>query len=139
MARGRAIAPARAFSADGAERTALTSLVQAEAHGDIPDALGRIEHCQTDASCRARVRTDAGALKQPGAVSILQIQPSTGFSLGGSTGTARVAFRIGNSRAFVQCVRVRRAGDVLRGLRIELLSVSAPLNGDAACGSGGGP
>ena len=64
---------------------------------------------------------------------ILQLQPSTGFSLGSTLGTARVAFRIGDALPAVQCVRVRRAGSVLSGLRIELLSVSAPKKGDASC------
>ena len=124
---------ARAFSADGAERSAVTDLVQAEAHGNLNAALGRVLHCGNDPTCRARVTANVVALKRPGTVSILQIEPSTSFSLGTTLGTARVAFRIGDSHAIVQCVRVRRAGNVLSGLSIQLLSVTAPLKGTADC------
>lgn len=124
---------ARAFSADGAERSAVTSLVQAEARGDLGGAIERVERCATDPGCRARLTAYVAALRRRGSVSILQLEPSTSFSLGSTVGTARVAFRIGDSLPIVQCVRVRRAGSVLSGLRIELLSVSAPKKGDASC------
>jgi hypothetical protein len=124
---------ARAFSADGAERSAVTSLVQDEVRGDVSAAIGRLEHCASDAGCRARVAANASALRRPGAVSVLQLAPSTSFSLGSTLGNARIAFRIDGSRPIVQCVRVRRAGSVLSGLRIELLSISAPKKGDASC------
>jgi hypothetical protein len=127
---------ARAFSADGAERSAVTELVQAEARGDLSAALQRVSHCGDDPTCRARVTADVAALKRPGSVSILQLEPSTGFSLAGTLGTARVAFRIGESLPIVQCVRVRRAGNVLSGLSIQLLSVTAPLKGNADCPAG---
>jgi hypothetical protein len=124
---------ARAFSADGAERSAVTSLVQAEARGDFGAALERVRACASDPGCRARVSANVAALRRSGSVSILQLEPSTSFSLGSTLGTARVAFRIGDSLPIVQCVRVRRAGSVLSGLRIELLAVSAPKKGDATC------
>jgi hypothetical protein len=131
---------ARALSADNAENSAITSLVQEEARGNAAAAQARIEQCTATPGCQTRISSNAAALKRPGSVTVLQLEPSTGFSLGSTLGTARVAFRIGSSDAIVQCVRVRRAGDVLSGLRIELLSVSAPLKGDASCpgrGSGG--
>jgi hypothetical protein len=132
---------ARALSADGAERSAITSLVQAEGRGDVAAAQARVEHCNGSPGCRARITSNTAALTRPGAVTVLQLEASTGFSLGSTLGTARVAFRIGESKAIVQCVRVRRAGNVLSGLRIELLSVSAPLKGNASCPgrASGGP
>jgi hypothetical protein len=48
-------------------------------------------------------------------------------------GTARVAWLVGSSLPIVQCVRVRHAGDVLGGFRIELLAVSRRIKSDAAC------
>jgi hypothetical protein len=123
----------RAFSADGAERSAVTGLVQTEARGDLSGAIARVQHCSADPACRARITASVAKLERSGAVSILQLEPSTSFSLGSTVGTARVAFRIGDSLPIVQCVRVRRAGSVLSGLRIELLSVSAPKKGDATC------
>jgi hypothetical protein len=131
---------ARALSAGGAERAAIISLLQAEARGDFAAARGHVEHCGASPPCRARITSNTAVLTRPGSVTVLQLESSTGFSLGSTLGTARVAFRIGGSKPIVQCVRVRRAGNVLRGLRIELLSVSAPLKGNASCpgrGSGG--
>jgi hypothetical protein len=124
---------ARAFSADGAERSAVTGLVQAEARGDLSGAIARVQHCSADPACPARMTASVAKLERSGSVSILQLEPSTSFSLGSTLGTARVAFRIGDSLPIVQCVRVRRAGSVLSGLRIELLAVSAPKKGDATC------
>ena len=124
---------ARAFSVDGAERSAITSLVQAQARGDSEAMVARLTGCSPDPACRARAAYDAARLKRPGAVSILQLQPSAGFSLTGTTGTARVAWNAGGSLPIVQCVRVRRAGNVLRGLHVELLKISVRIPGGQDC------
>ena len=55
-------------------------------------------------------------------MTILEIQSSAGFSLGSTLGTARVAWRAGTSLPVVQCVRVKRAGNAISGLRVELLA-----------------
>lgn len=124
---------ARAFSADGAERGAVTSLVQDEARGDVQATIGRIRQCAQRASCRARITANVAVLKRPGSVSVLQLETSSSLSLGSTLGNARIAFTVGGSLPIVQCVRVRRGGSVLSGLRIELLAVTAPLKGDATC------
>ena len=124
---------ARVFSADGAERSAITALIEAEAHGNQSGMLDRISGCRASAACHARVSSDIAALKHPGTVSIIQLQPSTGFSLTGTTGTARVAWNVGGSLPIVQCVRVRRAGNVLRGLRVELLRISSRIGSEKSC------
>lgn len=126
---------ARVFSADGAERSAITSVIQAEARGDPEGMMARIQGCGANPGCRARVAADASALKHAGSVSILQLQPSAGFSLTSTLGNARVAWDVGGSLPRVQCVRVRRAGNALSGLRIELLSITPRLAGDATCPS----
>jgi hypothetical protein len=124
---------ARVFSADGAERSAVTGLVQAEARGDQAGMVGRIDGCRDSASCRGRVAQDVAALKRAGRVSILQLETSAGFSLTSTIGTARVAWDVGSSLPIVQCVRVRRAGDALSGLRIELLAISRRIKTDGDC------
>ena len=124
---------ARALSVDGAERSAISTLVQAEARGDVDATLRRVERCSSDVGCRTQVAANVAALRRAGIVSILQLEPSAGFSLGSTHGTARVAFRIGSSRPIVQCVGVRHAGNVLSGLTIQLIAVSRPLPGDASC------
>lgn len=126
---------ARAFSANGAEQSAITNLVKAEAAGNEAGMLARIEGCARSASCRARVARDVAALKRPGTVSIINLQPSTSFSLSGTTGTARVAWHAGSSLPIVQCVRVRRSGDVVTGLHIHLLELSARIKSNRACPS----
>ena len=87
---------ARAFSVDGAERSAVTGLVKAEARGDLAGVVARIDGCATSASCRARAAADVAALRRPGDFSILQLQTSSGFSLTGGTGTARIAWKAGS-------------------------------------------
>ena len=124
---------ARVFSADGAEQSAVTALVKAEARGDQSAMIAALQGCRLSASCHERIAVDSAALKRPGSVSILQFQPSTGFSLTGTTGVARVAWRVASSLPIVQCVRVHRAGDAVTGIRIELLEISRRLKSDADC------
>jgi hypothetical protein len=124
---------ARVFSVDGAEQSAITALVQAQARGDQNAMLSRIKGCRQSDACRARVAQDAVTLKRAGTVSILQLQQSAGFSLTSTTGTARVAWKTPSSLPIVQCVRVRRAGDVFTGLHVELLTLSTRIKSDADC------
>ncbi|MGZ4174452.1 MAG: hypothetical protein ACXVQR_08230 [Solirubrobacteraceae bacterium] len=124
---------ARVWSADGAESSAVSGLIQAEAHGDAAAMLAELTGCRADPSCRARVATAAASLRRPGAVLILQNQPSTGFSLTGTLGSARVAWRTGSGLPIVQCVKVRRAGNAISGLRVELLAITPRIKSDADC------
>ncbi len=124
---------ARVFSANGAEQSAITALVKAEAAGDAQAMALKIDRCSQQASCRSRVATNAAALKRSGTVSIIQLQPSTSFSLGPKVGTARVAWSAGGSLPIVQCVRVRRSGNVLSGLRVHLLEISLRIKSDSTC------
>jgi hypothetical protein len=123
---------ARVFSIDGAERAALTSLIQAEARGDQAGMIHLLHGC-VDAPCHQRVADDTTQLRRPGHVQIILINSSAGFSLGSTIGTARVAWRAGGSLPVVQCVRVRRAGDVLSGLRVQLLHISVRIPSDSSC------
>jgi hypothetical protein len=124
---------ARAFSVDSAERSAITAVVQAEARGDTAAVIDRFSGCAASPACRARAAADVRALRHTGAVAVIQIQTSAGFSLTGSRGTARAVWSIGGSLPIVQCIRVHRAGNVFSGLRIELLTLSRRITSDAAC------
>ena len=124
---------ARAFSIDGAERSAITSLIQAEASGN-PDAMvSKMNGCAARAACRARAVYDAARLRRPGKVLILDFNSSAGFSLGSTLGIARVAWRVGSALPIVQCVRVRHAGNILSGLHVELLDISTRIKSDTDC------
>jgi hypothetical protein len=124
---------ARVFGANGSEQSAITSLVRAEAAGDQSAMVARIQGCSQSAACRTRVAENAAALKHAGRVSIIQLQPTTSFSLGGLTGTARVAWTADSSLPIVQCVLVRRSGNVLAGLSVKLLEISVRIKSDSDC------
>lgn len=124
---------ARILAAGGAERTAVDDLVRAEARRDVGGATGRVRGCSADARCRSAVNAAVGRIARPGAAQVLRLDPGTGFSLGGSTGSARVAWKVAPALPVVQCVRVRRAGNAVTGLRIELLAVTPPLEREASC------
>ncbi len=124
---------ARVLSANSAEQSAITTLVKDEARGNADAVIGDITGCRTSSACRARASYNATALKHVGAVSIIQLQPSTSFSIAGTHGTARVAWNVGDSLPIVQCVRVRRTGNAISGLRIQLLEVSRRIKSDTAC------
>jgi hypothetical protein len=124
---------ARAFGAEGAERSAIVSLVQAEARGDASSATSLIVACSQRPACRQRLAQDVAALRHSGSVSILQLQPSTSFSLASSTGTARVAWSVGGSLPIVQCVRVQHTGNVISGLHVKLLALTPRLPSNATC------
>jgi hypothetical protein len=126
---------ARALSVGGAENSAITALVRAEARGDRAAVIADISGCGRQPACRARAAQNVTALKRPGNVQIIEINPSAGFSLGSSLGTARVAWLAGGSLPRVQCIRVQRAGDVLSGYRVKLLKVSVRIRSNADCPS----
>ena len=124
---------ARVFSANSAEQSAITSLVQSQARGDVNAIIDAVHGCRADAACRQRAAANAAALRRPGSVSIIQLQPSTSFSLGGTEGTARVAWQVGGSLPIVQSLKVRRTGNPISGLGVQLLVVSRRIASDAAC------
>jgi hypothetical protein len=125
---------ARVWSGDGAEQAAVTTLLQEEARGDAAAMISTMSGCTPSPRCRARATADAAALKRPGEVSVLDYQSSTGFSLGTTLGSARVAWEVvDETRPIVQCVRVRRAGNALTGIHIELLAITVRLKSSASC------
>ncbi|MGN6868709.1 MAG: hypothetical protein ACTHMY_09930 [Solirubrobacteraceae bacterium] len=125
---------ARIFSANSAEQSAITTLVSDEARGDTKAVIGDIAGCPTSPACRTRASDNATALRHAGTVSIIQIQPSTSFSIGGTLGTARVAWNVtGRPQPVVQCVRVQRTGNVISGLKVQLLVVSRRIKSDTPC------
>jgi hypothetical protein len=71
-------------------------------------------------------------LARPGRVEILTYSASTQLALTRQIGTGRVAWRAGTARPVVQCVRVRRDGP-LTGAKVELLSLSDPIDNDGSC------
>jgi hypothetical protein len=123
---------ARALSGSGAERSAVLSVVEAEAHGDANAVLDHLPACRKEPACAQVTRDFVAKLRQPGKVEILAYDPSVRVAIEQTIGTGRVAWRVGGSLPFVQCVRVLREGP-LDGGGVELLSVSAPIGRESAC------
>jgi|SRR5215212_4985552 len=126
---------ARVLSANGAERSAILALLEAQARGDARAMVVRIDGCARRATCIATARTNAAKLRTPGRVRLVRLDASTSFSPGGHDGVARVVWKTPSRTTVVQCVEVHRGGDVIGGLAVELRALSRPIGHQAACPS----
>jgi len=125
---------ARIFSADSAQRAAIITVLQDQAQGDTTAVISRIQGCDTSAACRERAAYNASHLKAPGAISVLTLQTAAGgISFGKTEGVARVAWRIGSGLPIVQCFRVRRTGNPITGLHIDLLALTKRIPSENDC------
>jgi len=124
---------ARVYSSVTAERSGVTALVDAEAHGEKTSMLDDLYQCRSSAACRARVAADAGALRRAGAVSVLELSVSSSFPIFGKTGVARVAWETPGQLPITQCVRVRHTGNPISGMKVELLEISERIKTNGDC------
>jgi len=123
---------ARGLTGAGTERSKVLELLQAQAGGDADAVLAALPACRAQPACAQVTRERVAELRRPGEVEILTYSPSVRIALTRQTGTGRVAWRAGAALPVVQCVRVRRDGP-LTGGDVELLSLSAPIGGEASC------
>jgi hypothetical protein len=124
---------ARYLLTENVERNDILAVLQAQAHGDAARELSLLDGCRARSYCTATVRSSAVRLRRPGAVKILSIKSPTAGSLTGATGTTRVAWTVIGRLPVVQCVVVRRSGDLLGGFDVTLLALSAPIGNEANC------
>ncbi|HXA53668.1 MAG TPA: hypothetical protein VNV37_02225 [Solirubrobacteraceae bacterium] len=124
---------ARYFSAENVEHDHEWALMQAEARGDAQEMLAQLSGCRAHPACGATVRADAASLRRAGSVEILSVQSPTDHSLAGAVGEARVAWKVSGRYPVVQCVRVRRSGNILTGISIALLSVGPRIGSTSDC------
>jgi hypothetical protein len=122
---------ARWLTTDNAERAQVTRLLEAQARGDAPGMLRELDDC--GAGCAVQARANARRLRRPGSVQIVAYDSATAHALGSRTGVTRVVWKTPQTLTVVQCVRVRRTGNPLRGLRVRLLALSAPRPRTAGC------
>ena len=122
---------ARWLNTDTVERGAVTELLRAQARGDANAMLRRLE-CR-DRSCVALARANAQRLKAPGELKIALYQSGTSHALRARTKPARVVWFTPGRLTTVQCVLVRRTGNVLAGATVSLLRVSAPIGRESSC------
>jgi hypothetical protein len=128
---GISLLVARWLNADTVERDAVEQLFEAQARGDAPAMLRRLD-CP-DAACRAQARANARRLKAPGQVKIARYDSKSSHALGSTTEPTRVVWITPGRLTTVQCVTVRRDGGVLSGPSVTLLRVSAPIGRESAC------
>jgi hypothetical protein len=126
---------ARFLSVENTERSDDVALLQAEVRGDLAGMLDELSGCRENPSCVAVVRADASNphLRRHGAVKILRLDSNTAYSLSGATGKTRVAWTVLGQLPVVQCVDVRRSGNFLSGIRVQLIGLSAPIDNEGIC------
>jgi hypothetical protein len=129
---GLSLLLARGLSGVGAERGKVVEVLRDQARGDAAAALKAMPACAAQEACAIATRERIARLERPGKVEILTYDASTQLALTRQVGTGRVAWRAGTARPVVQCVRVRRDGP-LTGAKVELLSLSDPIDNDASC------
>ena len=122
---------ARWLTADNAERDKVTALLHAQLRGDAGGMLHELDQCT--GGCVARVRANAARLRRAGRLEIAAYQSETSHALGADTGQTRVVWKTPTSLTVVQCVTVKRTGDPIRGMSIELLGISGPIGRQSAC------
>lgn len=117
---------ARYLNNDTVERARVVELLRDQARGDAPAMLERLKGCD-DAACVAVVRANATKLRHNGEVKIALYQSQTAHALTSRTRYTRVVwFPSGRSaQTTVQCVLVRRDGNVLAGMTVSLLRITA--------------
>ncbi|MCW3066779.1 MAG: hypothetical protein JWN32_3951 [Solirubrobacterales bacterium] len=124
---------ARILSASGAERSAVVSVIEAQAKGDTAGVVRQLDGCAASAACRAAAARNVARLRRPGNVQVLNFAASTGFGIANTRGRARIAWRVPGRAPVVQCVEVHRDGNPISGLSVHLIAVSAPIRSDASC------
>jgi hypothetical protein len=124
---------ARFLSVENVERDNEGALLHAQLRGDVNAMLDELSGCRERASCVAIVRANASRLRGPGEAKILSLKSPTAYSLTGAAGTTRLAWTVIGHSPVVQCVAVRRTGNALTGIKIELLSLSAPISNSGDC------
>lgn len=126
---------ARFLQVENVERDADLALIQAEARGDVAGMLAHLSGCRERAACVAAVRANAvnPRLRRAGAVKILSLKSSTSYSPTGASGKTRLAWTVVGKLPVVQCIEVRRTGDFVSGMKVTLLSLSAPIPNEADC------
>lgn len=127
---------ARWINNDTLERTEVVELLRAQTRGDADGMLRHLEGC-TEPACVAVVRDNARRLRRDAELKVALYQSQTAHALGARTKFTRVVwFPEGReAETTVQCVLVRRQGNVLAGMTVSLLRVTAPIGRESSCPS----
>jgi hypothetical protein len=124
---------ARWLNNDTVERARVTQLLEAQIRGDASAMLRRLR-C-TSPTCVAVARHNAEKLRAPGELKIALYQSQTAHALSSRTRFTRVVWFTPGRLTTVQCVLVRRQGNVFAGTTVSLLRVTAPIGRESSCPS----
>jgi G:T/U-mismatch repair DNA glycosylase len=122
---------ARWLSADTDERGQVVELLRAQSRGDVDGMLRRLQ-CR-DRACIAVVRANARRLRGHGELKIPLYESGTAHALRSRTKQTRVVWFTSGRLTTVQCVLVRRTGNVFAGTSVSLLRLSAPIGRQSSC------
>ena len=124
---------ARFLSTENVERDDVLALLRAEAAGSEQGMISRLSGCRTSPACLASVKANAAALRRHGSVKILSLTSHTAYSLTGATGPTRVAWTVLGHLPTVQCAKVERTGNLISGVSVTLVSLSAAIPSEGDC------
>ncbi|HEV2774117.1 MAG TPA: hypothetical protein VGV90_00850 [Solirubrobacteraceae bacterium] len=127
---------ARWINNDTVERARVVDLLRAQMRGDAAEMLRRLEDC-ADPACADVVRDNARRLRRDAELKVALYQSQTAHALRSRTTYTRVVwFPAGReAETTVQCVLVRRDGNVFAGMTVSLLRVTAPIGRESSCPS----
>src|SRR5688572_30571588 len=86
---------ARGLSGAGVERARTIEVLEAQARGDARAVLARLPACRRVPACVTGAERRVRRLAGPGEVEVLSFQPSSRLTVTRQTGSARVAWRVG--------------------------------------------
>lgn len=127
---------ARWINNDTVERARVVELLRAQMRGDAAEMLRRLEDCE-DPACAEVVRANARRLRRNAELKVALYQSQTAHAVRSRTKFTRVVwFPAGReAETTVQCVLVRRDGNVFAGMTVSLLRVTAPIGRESSCPS----
>jgi hypothetical protein len=127
---------ARWINNDTVERARVVELLRAQLRGDAAEMLRRLEDCD-DPACSEVVRANARRLRRDAELKVALYQSQTAHAVRSRTRFTRVVwFPAGReAQTTVQCVLVRRDGNVFAGMTVSLLRVTAPIGRESSCPS----
>ena len=119
---------------DTVERAHVVELLRDQMRGDATAMLRRLDDC-ADPACVAVVRANARRLRREGELKVALYESQTAHALRSRTKFTRVVwFPSGHdAETTVQCVLVRRTGNVFAGMTVSLLRVTAPIGRESSC------
>jgi hypothetical protein len=124
---------ARWLTVDNAERDRVETLLRAQAAGDGAALVREISGCAADPACRSRMDEQARQLRTSGRVEIVAYDSATSHALGEKAGPTRVVWKTPSRLTTVQCVQIRRTGNVLSGASVTVTALSEPIDRQAGC------